>query len=645
MSKVEVKELKMFFLFLIWIVWTAELVQGQNHLGLEKQAVGCHHCDGHGHHFPTCLTTHVTCAAGEVCSIVYGEGEPSLTCKREQDCAHEILHSIGTCPGGGVLSHTNRCQVCCDTTQCVNDVTHLLLEAFETGLYCPGECSKLDILTCVLKATHCLADQFCQVSLDNRMVVKGECRNNHEFQHCIHTKAQHPCDHPVTHGHQNSACVWDCCTTNECLYLHFGEHFEQVMSPTRSTQFSTSSTTSTTTPSTTTSTPSTTTSTASTTTSTPSTTTSTPSTTTSTPSTTTSTPSTTTSTTSTTTSTPSTTTSTSTPSTTTSTPSTTTPSTTTSTPSTTTSTPSTTTTTPSTTTPSTTTSTPSTTTSTPSTTTSTPSTTTSTPSTTTSTPSTTTTTPSTTTSTSSTTTSTPSTTTSTPSTTTTTPSTTTSTSSTTTSTPSTTTTTTTPSTTTSTPSTTTSTPTTPSTTTSTPSTTTSTPSTTTSTPSTTTSTLSTTTSTPSTTTSTPSTTTSTPLTTTPSTPTSTTSTPTTSSSTSATSTTGLLDHLLICFTCSGLSCLLQPTQSFCHDGYCMTSLYESADGSRQISKLCATEQQCRDLWWGQTFHNKHCMDVVQSGAGPNGQDTTCHYCCNRSFCNDYINNLTLIHFD
>ncbi|CAL1540787.1 unnamed protein product, partial [Lymnaea stagnalis] len=191
-------------------------------LVLDSQIVAsltCFNCDGHGHPFPACLAAPITCHPGEVCSVVYGSGQPVMKCMKELDCSRIVSNSLGACAGGGVKIQHDRCELCCHTSDCVDDVVLHIQQTIDPGLYCPGPCSRFDLSTCTTSGTQCLAGQFCRVTVNDHYVIHGQCLNIHEHQKCIEDQAKHPCLNVDGHG---GNCVLDCCQTASCFEQHFG---------------------------------------------------------------------------------------------------------------------------------------------------------------------------------------------------------------------------------------------------------------------------------------------------------------------------------------------------------------------------------------------------------------------------------------
>ncbi|CAL1540782.1 unnamed protein product [Lymnaea stagnalis] len=213
------KETFVCVLFLGWSV-------AQQHAGLDPPgSIECFHCDTHARHFPGCLSEPVTCHADEVCSISYGPDLPTSKCQRANDCTREVAHPIRNCAGGGVEIHPSQCQLCCHTTTCVHNINHHLLQvSTRQGILCPGTCSERDIATCIKTAVYCHGDQFCEIGINEQLVVHGHCKVKANLQTCRNDKAAHPCPLAIGQAGHTAKCVWDCCQTIDCLTGHFGAY-------------------------------------------------------------------------------------------------------------------------------------------------------------------------------------------------------------------------------------------------------------------------------------------------------------------------------------------------------------------------------------------------------------------------------------
>ncbi|GFN88325.1 hypothetical protein PoB_001483100 [Plakobranchus ocellatus] len=134
------------------------------HGDTSQAAVECFHCDGHGAQFPACLQT-------------------SHTCHDDQDCVREIDHAHESCDFGGMEVH-HKCQKCCDTTECVTQLSANLTAKLmaDGGIMCPNGCKDDKPEDCKAHAVWCTTNQFCQITRDDHHNVKGECKDDHELK-------------------------------------------------------------------------------------------------------------------------------------------------------------------------------------------------------------------------------------------------------------------------------------------------------------------------------------------------------------------------------------------------------------------------------------------------------------------------------
>ncbi|XP_055897551.1 uncharacterized protein LOC106067491 isoform X2 [Biomphalaria glabrata] len=85
----------------------------------------CYLCgENNGPSFPDCLSTNISCHKNEVCSIRYTaiESETSIKCQNKTVCDIEICHANARCVPGGYQIYPGQCEVCCNTTECVDRV-------------------------------------------------------------------------------------------------------------------------------------------------------------------------------------------------------------------------------------------------------------------------------------------------------------------------------------------------------------------------------------------------------------------------------------------------------------------------------------------------------------------------------------------
>ncbi|CAL1540785.1 unnamed protein product [Lymnaea stagnalis] len=110
-------------------------VVAQTHLGVIDVLAGltCYSCDGRGQLFPACLRAPVVCQFGEVCSVIYGNANPVIGCKKVEECSRDVSHPMGSCTGGGVAITADTCELCCHTATCVNSITAGLELEFGTA--------------------------------------------------------------------------------------------------------------------------------------------------------------------------------------------------------------------------------------------------------------------------------------------------------------------------------------------------------------------------------------------------------------------------------------------------------------------------------------------------------------------------------
>ncbi|KAI8779182.1 hypothetical protein BgiBS90_020164 [Biomphalaria glabrata] len=204
--------------FLCFIV---DVIDGQVHIIPLTSSVHCYQCDGH-HPFPGCLNSPTFCAADEVCAITYASGDPIIRCMTLHDCQNDLAHVTGLCDGGGYEIHPGVCQRCCDNPDCLAQVTNVLSNEYNRDIFCPGQCSSLDLAACIHSQIQCTHGQFCEVTVDDHHIVHGACKAVHELQKCNDDKNKHPCSSALLSGGHGPRCVWDCCTSLDCLNAHFG---------------------------------------------------------------------------------------------------------------------------------------------------------------------------------------------------------------------------------------------------------------------------------------------------------------------------------------------------------------------------------------------------------------------------------------
>ncbi|RUS81697.1 hypothetical protein EGW08_010559 [Elysia chlorotica] len=190
----------------------------------DQSLVECFNCDGHGAHFPSCLQNSHACHADQVCRVRYGGDNPNFHCQDKQDCQKEIDHAHNSCEFGGMEVH-HQCQKCCDSTDCVTAISANLTAKLtaDGGVMCPTGCTDDNIQACNDHAIWCRADQFCQITRDDKHNVMGECLNDHELKHCNDELKHKKCDTEIghvgdlhMHGHDHS-CYDACCDDQACV--------------------------------------------------------------------------------------------------------------------------------------------------------------------------------------------------------------------------------------------------------------------------------------------------------------------------------------------------------------------------------------------------------------------------------------------
>ncbi|CAL1540789.1 unnamed protein product [Lymnaea stagnalis] len=174
-----------------------------------------------------CVASGSHCSPGEVCSITYGDQNYEMKCQRPLDCAVVTTDRLILCPTGGVEVYNGFCEVCCNTTGCVQDLVDKLITQFDPypAVYCPGSCFSHDLATCVMTGTYCALDEFCEVGITSVLRAHGQCRSNHELQKCREDQLKDSCLHPIYHNGHLRPCISDCCTSDACLQEHFGTYW------------------------------------------------------------------------------------------------------------------------------------------------------------------------------------------------------------------------------------------------------------------------------------------------------------------------------------------------------------------------------------------------------------------------------------
>ncbi|CAL1540780.1 unnamed protein product [Lymnaea stagnalis] len=194
----------------------------------------CYNCDDEDNIFPACVNKQVTCHLDEVCSVRYGHGLPTFKCQKNNSCVRDVSHPLGNCTGGGVQVDQDSCELCCHTTECVQEIKGALLQEFPLhlpyhGLFCPGHCIETELATCITTGAYCHDGQFCKVGINDRLMVQGHCTDTEDIQECFDDKSEDPCVLPVGQAGHMSKCVWDCCSTSACLIAHFGAYMDDTI--------------------------------------------------------------------------------------------------------------------------------------------------------------------------------------------------------------------------------------------------------------------------------------------------------------------------------------------------------------------------------------------------------------------------------
>ncbi|KAH9499007.1 hypothetical protein Btru_004209, partial [Bulinus truncatus] len=158
------------------------------------------------------------------CSVTYASGEPVFKCQKKDACLHDTSHFTGQCEGDGVEIHPGVCKLCCDKADCLTNVINVLKIESNHNLFCPGQCNERDLASCIQSGTHCSQGQFCEVGIDDHLIVRGTCKFYHDLQKCNDDKSKHPCANSLLSGGHVTKCVWDCCSTPDCLNTHFGSY-------------------------------------------------------------------------------------------------------------------------------------------------------------------------------------------------------------------------------------------------------------------------------------------------------------------------------------------------------------------------------------------------------------------------------------
>ncbi|GFO44043.1 hypothetical protein PoB_007054800 [Plakobranchus ocellatus] len=181
-------------------------VQGQLHP--DDGGVTCFRCDDtNRHNFPMCLQHPIKCAAGQVCRVRYGHGTlghvPHINCKSQQDCIASFHNHHLQCQEGGYQVDREICQQCCDSNECVSNLTNYLsLELISSkNLFCPGRCHVDDVQKCAHTGQVCNRVRFCKVRIDHADVITGSCVDDHLYPSCMKGLDTQRCPDNFTEDH------------------------------------------------------------------------------------------------------------------------------------------------------------------------------------------------------------------------------------------------------------------------------------------------------------------------------------------------------------------------------------------------------------------------------------------------------------
>ncbi|CAL1529620.1 unnamed protein product [Lymnaea stagnalis] len=197
----------------------------QLHLGPIDTSLKCYHCSAMDP-LPACLSgLPRLCSLNEVCSVTYSpSNEYEIKCLDALRCLDETANYDRLCTGGGVAVQ-GKCRRCCETNECVRNITNLMHQVVDPGMFCPGQCSVTDTAACLPSGTRCFSEEFCRIDVDDTFQIMGTCKPDQELQKCHDDKERQPCwipSHPLNHM---TRCVVDCCNTPDCLTGYFGSHF------------------------------------------------------------------------------------------------------------------------------------------------------------------------------------------------------------------------------------------------------------------------------------------------------------------------------------------------------------------------------------------------------------------------------------
>ncbi|KAK3781460.1 hypothetical protein RRG08_019085 [Elysia crispata] len=120
---------------------------------------------------PKCLQHPIKCTSNHVCQIIHGFGSdahiPEIYCRAPHNCRRDIENHNIACKGGGFRIDDDVCEACCDSNECVSNVTNYLrLDLVSSqNLFCPGRCHTDTLQDCMHTGRVCDRLQFCLVGL------------------------------------------------------------------------------------------------------------------------------------------------------------------------------------------------------------------------------------------------------------------------------------------------------------------------------------------------------------------------------------------------------------------------------------------------------------------------------------------------
>ncbi|KAK7106690.1 uncharacterized protein [Littorina saxatilis] len=87
-----------------------------------------------------------------------------------------------------------------------------------------------------------------------------------------------------------------------------------------------------------------------------------------------------------------------------------------------------------------------------------------------------------------------------------------------------------------------------------------------------------------------------------------------------------------CISCQGIACWKEPVVQICDVTHklCMSHVTDHSDGTRDVSKGCATTPECQQKYLNSTVHTALCSVVDKQVTG---HAMDCFFCCKGSNCN------------